>query len=94
MTDNPSKSADLAAVLQAFAAGYSEQELLRVAELAPRDAFIQEIAAAGGGGPSVFSLKVIEGILRPGTIRRNRSQNPDPSTTGDLGDYGKSSDWA
>jgi hypothetical protein len=94
MTDNPAKSADLAAVLQAFAAGYSEEDLLRVAELAPKDPFIQEIAAAGGGGPSVFSLKVIDGILRPGTIRRKRLRTDEELPTGDLGDYGNSSDWA
>jgi len=79
MTDNPSKSSDLAAIVQAFAAGYSEQELLHVAELAPGDAFIQEIARGGGGGPSVFSLKVIDGILRPGTIRRRRPRSDEAS---------------
>jgi hypothetical protein len=64
MIDNPARSPDLKAILEAFAAGYSVEELEAAADFAATDPWIAEVRRGGDGGPSAFTLPVLDTLLK------------------------------
>jgi hypothetical protein len=58
--DSPAKDADLRAILEALAAGYTVKELERAGDLAMRDA---AILAEDSPGPSSFTAEVLQRLI-------------------------------
>jgi hypothetical protein len=90
MIDNPARSPDLKAILEAFAAGYSVEELVAAADFAATDPWIAEVRRGGDGGPSAFTLPVLDVLLktkgsgknRPAKTRKGGPPQPDHGKTG------------